>query len=156
MTELLTGSETERALIPIFDAAQLRAAAASALEEARKRFAEIEAVPIEEANGPNILDAWDRAATLMEDAFGPISLLNSVHPDGMVRNTADEALLEESSFITELFQNEALFQRVTAVKPHSIAEKQLQKDLIEAFEDSGVALPPEKRARFKEISNRLT
>ena len=42
------------------------------------------------------------------------------------------------------------------MKPHSIAEKQLQKDLIEAFEDSGVALPPDRRARFKEISDRLT
>jgi len=28
--------------------------------------------------------------------------------------------------------------------------------LIEAFEDSGVALPPERRTRFKEISDRLT
>jgi thimet oligopeptidase len=45
---------------------------------------------------------------------------------------------------------------VRAVKPHSIAEKQLQKDLLEAFEDSGVALPPGRRARFKEISDRLT
>jgi thimet oligopeptidase len=32
----------------------------------------------------------------------------------------------------------------------------LQKDLLEAFEDSGVALPPEKRQRFKDISERLT
>lgn len=156
MTETLTRAETDRPTIPIFDAEALRAAAKNALTEARRRFEEIEAIPIEQANARTILDAWDRAAVLIEDAFGAISLLNSVHPDQAVRDAADEALLEESSFLTALFQNEALFERVRAVKPQSIAEKQLQKDLLEAFEDSGVALPPERRERFKEVSDRLT
>ena len=156
MTETLSRSETERTLMPIFDAVELRAAATNALDDARGRFKEIEAVAIDAVNARNILDAWDRAAVLVEDAFGPISLLNSVHPDQAVRDAADEALLEESSFITSLFQNESLFERVRSVKPHSSAEKQLQKDLLEAFEDSGVALPPDRRARFKKISDRLT
>ncbi|HEY8711286.1 MAG TPA: M3 family metallopeptidase, partial [Thermoanaerobaculia bacterium] len=156
MTETLSRSETERTLMPIFDAVELRAAATNALDDARGRFKEIEAVAIDAVNARNILDAWDRAAVLIEDAFGPISLLNSVHPDQAVRDAADEALLEESSFITSLFQNESLFERVRSVKPHSSAEKQLQKDLLEAFEDSGVALPPDRRARFKKISDRLT
>src|SRR6476646_11050260 len=131
MTETLTHAATERTLIPIFDAGALRTAAKNALTEARRRFDEIEAIPVEQVNARNILDAWDRAAILIEDAFGPISLLNSVHPDQAVRDAADDALLEEAAFITQLFQNEALFQRVNAVKPHSTAEKQLQKDLIE-------------------------
>ena len=143
-------------MIPIFNAEALRAAAKHALTDARRRFQEIETIAIDQADARSILDFWDRAAALIEDAFGPISLLNSVHPDQAVRDAADEALLEEASFLTELFQNEALFERVRVVKPHSIAEKQLQKDLLEAFEDSGVALPPERRARFKTISNRLT
>jgi thimet oligopeptidase len=143
-------------LIPIFNAGALGDAAKNALTEARRLFKEIEAIPVDQANARTILDSWDRAAVLIEDAFGAISLLNSVHPDQAVRDAADEALLEESSFLTALFQNEALFERVRAVKPHSIAEKQLQKDLLEAFEDSGVALPPGRRARFKEISDRLT
>ncbi|HEX7420978.1 MAG TPA: M3 family metallopeptidase [Thermoanaerobaculia bacterium] len=143
-------------LIPIFNAEALRDAAKNALTEARRLFKEIEAIPVDQASARTILDSWDRAAVLIEDAFGAISLLNSVHPDQAVRDAADEALLEESSFLTALFQNEALFERVRAVKPHSIAEKQLQKDLLEAFEDSGVALPPGRRARFKAISDRLT
>src|SRR5689334_4081469 len=136
MTETLTPPETERTLMPIFDAASLRAAAKNALDEARARFAEIEAIPAHEANARNVLDPWDRAAVLIEDAFGPISLLNSVHPDQAVRDAADDVMLDESSFLTELFQNEKLFERVRKVKPHSSAEKQLQQDLIEAFEDS--------------------
>lgn len=156
MTDLLTKPDVERPLIPILTAGQVRSASEDALARAKEQFEAIESIPLDEADARNVLDAWDRASTAMEDAFGPISLLNSVHPEQAVRDAADDALLAESSFLTALFQNEALFDRVRHVKPHSIAEKQLQKDLIEAFEDSGVALPPERRKRFKEISDRLT
>jgi thimet oligopeptidase len=146
----------QRATIPVFTAPDLEAAAANALAEARKRFAAIENVPLDRATPATILDAWDDAAIVIEDAFGPISLLNSVSPDAAVRDAGDQALIDESVFLTELFQNEKLFERVRAIKPVTAAQKQLQQDLIEAFEDSGVALPPEKRARFKEISEKTT
>ena len=119
-------------------------------------FAGIESLPFEQVTPESVLDAWDRIAMRLEDAYGPISLLNSVHPDAEVRDAGDRALIEESVFMTELFQNEQLFERVRRVVPRTTAQKQLQKDLLEAFEDSGVALPPEKRDRFKAISERLT
>jgi thimet oligopeptidase len=146
----------ERALIPILSADDVRSAAERALADARLRVAEIEAVPLDAATPENILDAWDGAAIVLEDAFGPVSILNSVDPDKSVRDAGDDALLAESSFLTELFQNEGFYERVRAVAPRTNAQKQLQKDLLEAFEDSGVALPPEKRERFKAISDRLT
>jgi thimet oligopeptidase len=146
----------ERALIPILSADDVRAVAERSLGEARERIAEIESVPLDAVSAENILDAWDRAAIAIEDAFGPISILNSVDPDKSVRDAGDDALLAESSFMTELFQNERFFERVRAVVPQTNAQKQLRKDLIEAFEDSGVALPPAKRERFKQISDRLT
>jgi Zn-dependent oligopeptidase len=146
----------ERALIPILSAADVHAVSERALEEARRRIADIERVAVDAVTPENILDAWDRAAIVLEDAFGPVSILNSVHPDKAVREAGDDALIAESSFLTELFQNERFYQRVRAVVPHNNAQRQLRKDLIEAFEDSGVALPPEKRERFKAISDRLT
>src|SRR5438876_9990239 len=109
MTEVLTKPETDRVLIPILNADDLRATATKALDEARRRFDQIEAVPLEDVSAATILDPWDHAAILLEDAFGPISLLNSVHPMAAVRDAGDDALLEESSFITSLFQDEALF-----------------------------------------------
>jgi thimet oligopeptidase len=156
MTETIAQSAVERATIPIFTAAQLTAAANAALEEARRRMQEIEALPAGRVSPEAVLDSWDRASIVLEDAFGPISLLNSVHPDKDVRDAADVALVQESSFMTEIFQNEALYERVRGIDPHSIAQTQLRKDLLEAFEDSGVSLPPEKRQRFKEITERLT
>lgn len=158
MTETMTmpADSVERALIPILSADEVHSVAEHALDEARQRIAEIELVPIDDVTPENVLDAWDRAAIVIEDAFGPISILNSVHPEKSVRDAGDDALIAESSFMTDLFQSERFYERVRAVVPASSAQKQLRKDLIEAFEDSGVALPLEKRERFKVISDRLT
>lgn len=146
----------DRATIPIFSAAELDAAAAAALRDARERFATIERIPLERVSPETVLDAWDRASIILEDAFGAISLLNSVHPDADVRDAGDRALIDESVFLTDLFQNENLFERVRRVDAVTAAQKQLKKDLIEEFEDSGVALPADKRARFKQISEKIT
>jgi thimet oligopeptidase len=149
-------AEIRRATIPILDAPEVIATAERALAQAREMLARIETVPLDSAGAREILDAWDDTATVMEDAFGPISLLNSVHPDKEVRDACDEVMVHEASFITTVFQNERFFERVSAVAPKSVAERELRKHLIEAFEDSGVSLPPEKRDRFKQISERLT
>ena len=155
-----TITTTERVTISIISAIisadELTKTAGRALAEARLQLQELERLPLDAVTPETVLDAWDRVAIGLEDAFGPISLLNSVHPDGAVRDAADRALIDESVFMTELFQNEQLFERVHRVVPSSRSQRQLRKDLLEAFEDSGVALPAEKRQRFKEISERLT
>ena len=146
----------ERAAIPILDADQVSRASEDALARARQYLSRIESLSLDDANVEQVLDAWDDANVILEDAFGPISLLNSVHPDKTVRDACDVALVQESIFLTEVFQNEAFYRRVERVQPHSIASRELRKHLLEAFEDSGVSLPAEKRDRFKEISERLT
>jgi thimet oligopeptidase len=147
---------TERSTIAILDADEVPELAARALAEARVALDQIERLPLDAATAASVLEAWDDVAIGLEDAYGPISLLNNVHPEAAVRDAADRALIEESVFMTELFQNERLYERVRRVVPSTGAQKQLQKDLLEAFEDSGVALPPEKGQRFREISERLT
>lgn len=145
-----------RATLPILTAADVTRSADAALEEASRRVRAIEAVPIEDIDGANVLEAWDATAIAIEDAFGPISILNSVSPDKPVRDAGDDALVREASFMTDLFQNEALYERVRRVAPQSAVQLQLQKDLLESFEDSGVSLPAERRERFRQISERLT
>jgi len=142
--------------LPIYNADELAAAAAAALAQAREHVRRIESLPLESATADKVLDAWDRMGIMIEDAFGPISLLNSVHPDPAVRDAADRALIDESVFMTEVFQNERLYARVLRIEAKSVAQVQFRKDLIESFEDSGVSLEPEKRQRFREISERLT
>src|SRR5438067_2859084 len=151
-----TATITGRATIPIYTAEELSAIASRTLAEVRERVAAIEAMPLDGLSAEAVFDAWDRMSIVLEDAYGPISLLNSVHPDAAVRDAADRALIDESVFMTELFQNERLFERARSVVPVNKAQKQLRKDLLESFEDSGVALPQEKRQRFREISERIT
>src|SRR3954452_12349894 len=145
-----------RITLPILDAITLRAACRQMLTDARARVKELEALPVEVASAETVLDRWDEDAMALEDIIGPIAILNNVHPDKSVRDAADECMREIAAFQVELFQNEALFARVHAVTPTVPAQAQLKKDLIEAFEDSGVALPPDRRQRAREISERLT
>ncbi len=146
---------TGRATIPVCDAAEVARFSEEALAHARRLLETIEALPLEAATPECVLDAWDDASVVIEEVFGPISLLNSVHPDKDVRDACDVALVKESSFLTDVFQNERFFERVQSVVPESIAGRELRKHLLEAFEDSGVTLAPDKRKRFKEISDRL-
>lgn len=155
-TAVQTAGGADRALVPILDAKEVPAAAEAALGRARELLTRIEAVPLDSADARTVLDVWDNTAMVLEDAFGPISLLNSVHPDKEVRDACDTALVQESSFMTAVFQNEPFYERVQRVTPRSVAERELRKHLLEAFEDSGVSLPPARRRRFREISERLT
>jgi thimet oligopeptidase len=155
-TETLSTASTHRATLPILDSADVARTSEEALARARELLARIEALPLEQVSAESVLDAWDETAIVLEDSFGAISLLNSVHPDKEVRDACDVALVAESSFLTDVFQNEAFYERVRRVAADSVAAREMQKQLIEAFEDSGVSLGAEKRKRFKDISDRLT
>ncbi len=154
--QMENGKADERARIPILDAGEVARVSEDVLARARLLLSSIEEVPVADVSVERVLDAWDDIAVVLEDAFGPISLLNSVHPDKEVRDACDVALVHESSFLTDAFQSEPFYERVRAVVPHSIASREMQKQLLEAFEDSGVSLPAGARQRFKEISERLT
>ena len=134
----------------------LSAACTQMLTEARTRVTDLETMPLDQVTPEAVLDRWDADAIRLEDIIGPVAILNNVHPDKSVRDAADACIRELSRFQVELFQNEALFARVRAVEPKTPAQRQLQKDLIEAFEDTGAALPPERRERAKTIADRLT
>lgn len=146
----------DRPTIPILNDVTLTLSCDKALEIGRAHVAEMEKIPLDQLSVENVLDRWDREQIALEDVIGPVAILNNTHPDKKVRDAADQCMLKISSFTTELFQNEKLYERVKAVKTSTPVQAQLQRDLLENFEDAGVSLPAAKRARFKEISDRLT
>ncbi|MFN2633686.1 MAG: M3 family metallopeptidase [Thermoanaerobaculia bacterium] len=146
----------ERITIPILDDVTLTASWRETLRAAREQVARMQEVPLDALTPENILEQWDRDSIALEDVTGPISILNNVHPDRRVRDAADAVMIELSSFESEIFQNEKLYDRVRAVRPASPAQVRLQKDLLESFEDSGVSLPSEKRRRVREIDERIS
>ena len=126
------------------------------LTDARAAFDRMASLSLDAVTPASVLDEWDRIAIALENIEGPIAILNNVHPDKAVRDAADEAVRQLASFQIEIFQNESLYARVQAVKPATGPETQFRKDLVDAFEDTGVTIAPDRRKRARAIAERMT
>jgi thimet oligopeptidase len=142
---------TGHPLMPLYDAAGIERVCDNGIAQARKAIAAMGA----RRGAGAIFDEWNRLAIQMEDVLNPVYLLANVSPDKAVRDTAEPCLQKFTTLGTDLFQDEKLFARVSAAEPANPHQAKLKKDLMEGFEDSGVALPPGKRARAKEIFEKL-
>jgi len=143
--------QAQRPLVPLYDAAGLTRACDDTIARARKTM---QAMGAKRGAGA-VFDEWNRLQIAIEDAANPIFLLGSVHPDKAVRDAAEPCLTKLTTLGTEIFQDEKLYARVKAGEPANPHQAKLKKDLMEGFEDSGVALPPAKRQRAKEIFDKL-
>jgi len=144
-------AEPARPLLTVYDAAGIKQACDDGLARHRKAIAAMDA-----KQGPGaILQEWNRLSIEIEDVINTVYLLSNVHPDKAARDAAEPCLSAYTALQTEIFQDEKLYARVNALQPATPHQAKLKKDLMEGFEDSGVALPPAKRVRAKEIFDRL-
>jgi thimet oligopeptidase len=141
----------QRPLAPLYDAAGVTAACEDGIARARRTIAAMAA----KRGAGAIFDEWNRLQIEMEDVLNPVYLLGNVSPDKAVRDASEPCLQKFTTLGTDLFQDEKLFARVSAAAPMNPHQAKLKKDLLEGFEDSGVALAPAKRARAREIFDRL-
>ncbi|HYC35114.1 MAG TPA: M3 family metallopeptidase [Usitatibacter sp.] len=144
------GQGTARPLIPLLDAPAIARSCEEGLARARAMISAMEAKPPE-----GFFADWNALQVAIEDTLNPIWTMGTLSPDKAVRDAAEPCLTQYTALSTELFQNEKLFARVSAATPASAAETKLRRNLVEGFEDSGVALPAEKRERAREIFARL-
>lgn len=140
-----------RTLVETYDAAAITKRCDEGLARTRGLIARMEA----RRGGAGLLAEWNGLQVAIEDAMNPIYLMGSVHPDKAVRDAADPCLAKFTTLSTDIFQNEKLYRRVKGVAPANAIERKMRKDLLEGFEDTGVALPAAKRKRAKEIFDRL-
>jgi Zn-dependent oligopeptidase len=145
-------SAAERPLIPLLSAEEIPARCDEGLRSARAMMAAMAAKP----GGEGFFDEWNRLQIAIQDTASPVRFLGNVHPDKAVRDASEPCTQKYSQLGVEIYQDERLLARVRAAEPASPAQAKLRKDLLDAFEDSGVALPPEKRARARAIFDRLT
>ncbi|MDD5175886.1 MAG: Zn-dependent oligopeptidase [Sterolibacterium sp.] len=146
----------ERPLLPLPNAQQIVSGCASTITALRGRVATLEALPEASARDPKILFAeWNALLVAQEDFQGPVELLGEVSPDKSVRDAAEPCLVEFSKYSSDLYQSEKLYQLFKAVEPSDAVERKLKQDILWSFEDTGVSLPAEKRARMKQILTRL-
>jgi thimet oligopeptidase len=134
------------------DAAALEVHCTRGLARIEAEVRKVEAVK----PGPRWLPAYDGINALAEDLAGPIYLLSNVHPDKGLRDAAEACELRWQDFFTTLSQNEKLYRAARQLKPADAIDREFLKQTLENFEDSGVGLPPEPRARAKTILDRVT
>jgi thimet oligopeptidase len=100
--------------------------------------------------------ASDNLAEYIEDVSGPIYVVEHMHPEQAIRDAAQACSLRWQDFASTMGLDEKLYVAARKVKPRDAIDRQFLKDTIEGFEDSGVALPADKRPRAKAISDRIT
>lgn len=147
---------TERALLPLLNGEQVTRGCASAIADLRLRVTALEQLPESAARDPKkLFGEWDALQIAQEDFQAPTQLFGEVSPDKQVRSTAEPCLVEFSKFSSDLYQNEKLYGMFKAVEASDAVERKLKRDILWAFEDTGVSLSADKRARMKEIITRL-
>ncbi|PUA16629.1 M3 family metallopeptidase [Glaciimonas sp. PCH181] len=152
----VSAQEIQRPLLPILKAEEVTPLCTRTLATLRQQVSVTDHLPAAHANDTKaVLADWNTLQIALEDAQGPVDILNNVSPDASVRNATEACLIELNKFSTELLQNEKQYARIKAIRPDNAIEKKLQQDLLYSFEDTGVALAPTKRARLKLILNKL-
>lgn len=98
----------------------------------------------------------------LDKAFGPVGHLNAVVQTDELRQAFNACLPKLSAYGSEVGQNQALYQLYQSLqnsdeyKSFSVAQKKDLDNTLRDFTLSGVALSDDKKARFKEISIRLS
>src|SRR6266567_7652374 len=144
-----------RPQIPIWNAPEIDKVCGETLSKARGEIAALERLPLSQATLDRVFGTWNRVQILIEDTQGPLEILTNASPDAATRTAGESCQLKISELGTELFQNEKIYAHFRRITPTDRIDRKLKKDVVEGFEDTGVALPPEKRARMKLILQRL-
>ena len=108
----------------------------------------------------NLISPLERLDDRLGRTWSPVSHMNSVVNSEELRQVYNACLPKLSEYATEMGQNERLFNAYQAVAEGSEeldpAQRKLLQNSLRDFHLSGVDLPAEKKARFKEISQQLS
>jgi len=112
---------------------------------------------------------WDTLLQPLEDlqdkinhAWSPVSHLNAVLNSEALREAHNACLPMLSEYGTEMGQNRRLFEAYQAIanseqfKALNTAQQKVINDALRDFRLSGVDLPEDKKARYKDIQQRLS
>ena len=113
--------------------------------------------------------SWDTLARPIEeldnrlnDAWSAVSHLNAVVNDEALRDAYNNCLAKLTAYSTEVGQNKALcdaYKTLADSEEFKTLDQQSRKaidNILKAFHLSGVYLDDDKKARFSELSNRLS
>lgn len=134
----------------------------ASIQEARKSLEKLYSIPEEKRTFNNTMLGLDNIYNNVENVYGSISLMGSVHPVDEIRDLANESISEFAKFYNEIQLDENLYR---AVKEFSTTDEAKQltgykakfvKETVEDFERNGFALSKEKREELKIINDKLS
>ncbi len=116
----------------------------------------------------NAVYTWDNLVRPLEDlddrlnrVWSPVSHLHSVQDSPALRAAYNAGLPKLSAYHTELGQHEGLhqaYQHIASGPEYArldAAQRKVIDDALRDFRLSGIALPPEQRARYRDIQQEL-
>lgn len=130
------------------------------LAESRARIAEL--VKQEDVSWDSLAQQLDDVEDRLGKAWSPVSHLNSVMNNEELRKAYNECLPKLSEYSTEVGQNAELceaFKRLAASEEYSQLDPARRKSIDNTLRDfhlAGVDLPADKKARYAELSQRLS
>ncbi|MBV8037888.1 M3 family metallopeptidase [Roseateles sp.] len=132
--------------------ADVQARCDDGLKGARQRVAALEKRKVD----AGWLAAYDDLTVYLEDHQAPNDFILNVHADKAIRDAAQACSLRWADFGSSLGQNEKLYRALQKAPRKDATDAELVRLASGQFEDSGVALPVAKRARAKQILDKLT
>jgi oligopeptidase A len=110
----------------------------------------------------DFVEPLEDANERLHRAWGVVGHLNSVMNSPELREAYNSNLPKITQYYTELGQHEGLFAKFKALRSSPAfeslarAQKKIVENELRDFRLGGAELPPEKKDRFKEISERLS
>lgn len=117
---------------------------------------------MQQATWSALLEPLEAREDLLNQAWSPVSHLNSVKNDDAMRDAYNQSIALLTAYNTQMGQNKALFERYQelATSPEFTALSQAQQQAINNalrdFRLAGVDLPEEKKQRYGELQKRLS
>ncbi len=115
---------------------------------------------VSEPDWYNFIEPLEELEDRLSRAWSPVSHLHAVMDSEPLREAYNACLPKLSDYGTEMGQNERLFRAYAQVAEQAEGLPQPQRKLLENalrdFRLSGVDLPAEKKARFREIASNLS
>ena len=131
--------------IPLWNAPAIDAACSRDLEKARKQVAALEKVPLSQATVARVFRPWDGLQILLEDTEGPVEVMTNMSPDEKARGRGRGAVCSRSTSSIPGYTRTRRFTRGSSARRRADdTDRKFKKDVVEAFEDTGVALPAGK------------
>ena len=110
----------------------------------------------------NLIEPIEEAEDRLNKAWSPVSHMNSVVNSDSMRDAYNACLGKLSEYATETGQNQALYEAYREIRNSSEfeqldrAQQKIIRNALRDFHLSGIDLPVDKQARYKEISQQLS